>query len=118
MAEMPPPPADRARPAAPTTPQARTLQRPRPRRWGRLLVLGVTLALVATLSTHALAEDTDGGSFFGEAPGAQPVSGQSPTGWLSADSGGGTTDWQATATVTVEERDQAQQDQSRGPAAA
>src|SRR4029453_8269809 len=47
----------------------------RPRRGGRLLILGLTLTLVATLGTHALADDSnDSGSFFGpfgEAPGSK-----------------------------------------------
>src|SRR4030095_4839863 len=60
----------------------------RPQRWGRLLVLGMTVALVATLSTRARGEDTDSGSVFGTlggAPATQTDSGQPPAEQLSAD---------------------------------
>jgi len=46
------------------------LQRPRPRRWDRLLVLVLTVALVATLGTRALA-DPDDGEWLGAAPDPQ-----------------------------------------------
>src|SRR5262245_24654762 len=138
MAAMPPL-ADRPRPATLPTRRARPPQRPRPWRPSRLLVLVLTMSLVATLGTRALAEDPDGGSFFGEAPGTQTVSRQSPAEQPSTDaallpdrnsgdaieifdtgggSSGGTTDWQASATVEERDSAQQQQDQSRGPAAA
>src|SRR4029450_4339240 len=52
--------ADRTR--STSTTRARPLPPRRPRRWGRLLVLGLTLVLVATLGTRALADTDDGHS--------------------------------------------------------
>src|SRR5262245_14603814 len=77
----------------PTTPRPRTphttptptrpYSQPRhTRRWGRLLVLVLTVTLVATLGTRALADDGNDGSFFGpfgEAPGSQSDSAQGQT---------------------------------------
>src|SRR4029453_166586 len=53
----------RTRSVIPATTRTRPQPPRRPCRWGRLLVLGVTLALVATLGTRALAADPDGLSF-------------------------------------------------------
>jgi hypothetical protein len=69
------PPADRLRP---TTPRACLLPFRRPRRWGRLLVLGLILALVATLGAPALADDTDDGLAFPEFPGEPDQANQPP----------------------------------------
>jgi hypothetical protein len=63
-----------ARPPTPATTRAHPRPPRRPRRWGRLLVLGLVLALVALFGARALADDGDGGvSFFesGEASGTQ-----------------------------------------------
>src|SRR4030095_15383327 len=68
MASRNPPRRRRTRQTTPTTTRARPQQPRRPRRPDQLLVLGVTLALVATLGTQALA-DTDGGVSFFESVG-------------------------------------------------
>jgi hypothetical protein len=55
-----PPRTDRPRPATPATTRVCPPQSRCPRRWGRLLVLGMTLTLVVTLGTRALADPDDG----------------------------------------------------------
>src|SRR5262245_24943903 len=54
-----------------TSATTRSCQPRQPRRWGRLLILGLTLTLVATLSTRALADDSGFFGSFGESPDRQ-----------------------------------------------
>jgi len=84
-----PSPVHRIRQATPATTQARPQPPRRPRRWGRLLVLGLTLALVATLGTRALADPDDGGPLV-ETPDLQTEQLQAQP--LPADNPGGTDD--------------------------
>jgi hypothetical protein len=90
MAAMPPA-AGRTCQATPTT-RARPQQSRCPRRWGRLLVLGMILVLVAALVPRALADTDDGGdlslqpqSETEQLPPAQPPADVA----LNADSNGG-----------------------------
>jgi len=80
----PRPPRRPTRPAGPGRTRSCSRPSPQPRRWGRLLVGGLTLALVATLGTRALADDPDNGLSLVDSSGeqtdqaTQPPTGQAP----------------------------------------
>src|SRR4030095_10194018 len=124
-----PPPANRTRPATPTTRACPPQPSRRPRRGSRLTGLDRTGVLAAALGTRALADTDDGGGgwfvgSFGEGGGSQTdtaqsqAQGQQPGDQRDAVVTAGSENPDTQAAATEDERDHAGQDDSRGKAAA